>query len=66
MRNHGSPSPIADPGRLDHWVRQVTLTAMVLVAVGLVLIGVALYAPRAHALSDISSRNSQNSREEAK
>ncbi len=39
----------ADTGKMDLWIRQVTLMAMLLVALALILIGVALYAPRAHA-----------------
>lgn len=38
-----------DSGRIDLWVRQVTLMAVLLVALALIVIGVALYAPHAHA-----------------
>jgi hypothetical protein len=38
-----------DNGRIDLWVRQVTLMAVLLVALALIVIGVALYTPHAHA-----------------
>jgi len=38
-----------DNGRIDLWVRQVTLMAVLLVALALIVIGLALYAPHAHA-----------------
>ncbi len=38
-----------DDGKIDLWVRQLTLMAVLLVALALIVIGVLLYAPRAHA-----------------
>jgi len=38
----------SDP-RLDNWVRQLALSALLLAALALVALAVALYAPRAHA-----------------
>jgi len=75
----------ADTGKMDLWIRQMTLMAMLLIALALILMGVALYAPRAHAETaqiqcpagrsvnggerpdaDISSRDIEKSREEAR
>jgi hypothetical protein len=38
-----------DNGKIDLWVRQLTLMAVLLVALALIVIGVLLYAPHAHA-----------------
>ncbi len=38
----------SDP-RFDNWVRQLTLSALLLAALALVALAIALYAPRAHA-----------------
>ena len=44
----GAMKSEADNAKIDLWVRQLTLMAVLLVALGLIAIGVVLYAPRAH------------------
>jgi len=40
---------ISSDQRFDNWVRQLTLSALLLAAMALVALAIALYAPRAHA-----------------
>ena len=42
-------------GGLDWWVQRVTVAAMLALAIGLVALGVAFYAPRANATAPVSS-----------
>jgi hypothetical protein len=49
MRHANDREMKMDNGKIDLWVRQLTLMAVLLVALALIVIGVLLYAPRAHA-----------------
>ncbi len=53
----------SDP-RFDHWVRQLTLSALLLAALALVALAIALYAPRAHAEAHTVCTYSSSEREQ--